>query len=66
VTDALSANADLAGSYVWASQDGRHGMLTIEAAEREGYVKVAEHPWYRGTWLMKRRDDGPQAPHDAA
>lgn len=55
MTDAISEGYQSKdGSYLWASQDGRHGMLTVTQAVREGYRQVAEHPHYAGSWLMYR------------
>ena len=57
MTDALSAGASLAGSYQWASADGRHGMATIAELTEQGYVTVAESPRYPGAWLMWKREE---------
>jgi hypothetical protein len=55
MTDALSTDATLKdGTYAWASETRAHSMPTPEELEAQGYVKLRPHPWYTGTWLMKR------------
>lgn len=38
----------------WASETGANGMITVEEAEWLGYQKVAQHPLYPKSWLMRR------------
>ena len=39
--------------YQWASPHASHGMATIAALEKQGFVKVAVE-WRWGNVLMKR------------
>lgn len=38
----------------WANERGKQGLITVDEAEYFGYAKVAEHPMYPGSWLMRR------------
>lgn len=44
--------------FCWASETGSHGMIRVEEAERDGWVKAIRHPWWRCSWLMKRTGGG--------
>lgn len=37
----------------WASESGAHGMPVPQELERMGWHRLAEHPLFRGTWLME-------------
>jgi len=37
----------------WASESGAHGMPVPQELERLGWQRSAEHPLFRGTWLME-------------
>jgi len=39
----------------WASEDGAHGMPVPQELEEMGWHRLAEHPLFRGTWLMETR-----------
>jgi hypothetical protein len=39
----------------WASESGAHGMPVPQELERMGWHRLAEHPLFRGTWLMETR-----------
>ena len=49
----MNETATKASLYQWASPHGSHGMATIAALEKQGFVKVAQD-WRYGAWLMKR------------
>ena len=40
--------------YRWADTRRRHGMLTMAMLERRGWVRVAPHPRFPGSWLMRK------------
>lgn len=42
----------------WASETGAHGMPVPQELEKVGWHRSAEHPLFRGTWLMET----PEAP----
>jgi hypothetical protein len=54
MSDAISDGYTTARDYCWATEDGRHGTLTVAQLEAAGWVKVREHEVYRGSWLMRR------------
>jgi hypothetical protein len=37
----------------WASETGAHGMPVPQDLEKVGWHRSAEHPLFRGTWLME-------------
>jgi len=39
----------------WASESGAHGMPIPQELESMGWHRLAEHPLFRGTWLMETR-----------
>jgi hypothetical protein len=42
----------------WASETGAHGMPVPQELERMGWLRLAEHPLFHGTWLMETPDRG--------
>ena len=46
----------------WASETGAHGMPVPQELERMGWLRLAEHPLFHGTWLMETPEPGPGAP----
>jgi hypothetical protein len=40
--------------FQWANEHGVHGMARPTELERQGWVKVRQHPNYPLSWLMKK------------
>jgi hypothetical protein len=56
MSDAISEGRKLDGSYQWASKNRSHGMPTPEELEAQGYTKGPEHPLYKGSFLMVKKE----------
>lgn len=51
----------------WASETGAHGMPAPQDLEKLGWHRLAEHPLFRGTWLMETQEPPPEpAPQNAS
>ena len=59
MSDAISDGAQLSRplqrDLQWAHEHGKHGMARVSELEAQGWVKVAEHEVYSGSWLMERK-----------
>jgi hypothetical protein len=42
--------------FQWANEEGTSGMPLPEELERQGWVRVAQHPRWVKSWLMKKAD----------
>lgn len=40
--------------FRWASESGASGMPSVADLERAGWIRVATHPCYPRSWLMRR------------
>ena len=43
----------------WASDTGAHGMPVPRDLEKIGWLRLAEHPFFHGTWLMETPEPAP-------
>ena len=48
------ASGEARAEFRWASETGAHGMPHPEELEYLGFVRVARHPRWPSSWLMKR------------
>lgn len=59
---AVSSHTTDAVLLQWASETGAHGMPIPQELEQMGWLRLAEHPLFHGTWLMETPERGPGAP----
>ena len=46
--------SDLVAEFRWASETGEVGLPALEELEYLGYRRMAQHPVYPRSWLMRR------------